>query len=238
MFRECTLAQPTWCFHRDVWLHAGGYDESFRRCDDLRFFYRHVAAGGALLRIDDDLVLYRYSGGGCSSSLTAQTPRRELVRVRVDAFLRLVVLRKWPPWRRFAVWGAGRDGKCFLGALEDRLQELRLRAEEDAAASSSSGAVVSTTTTTDVQKLSTVEVSGVHDVDEAKVRRGTYVNARTRRAYALRPLDELRPPFVVCVALDRYRPELLAAVQALGRGDGVSPPKEPLVEGRDFWFFS
>ena len=41
-FRECTLIQPTWFFHRDVWLSAGRYDDDGEACDDLRFFLRHA----------------------------------------------------------------------------------------------------------------------------------------------------------------------------------------------------
>ena len=111
-FREVTLLQPTWFFHRDVWRAAGGYDGD--TCDDLRFFLRHVARGGRLLRVDEPLVTYRRVPG----SLSFTTSRRELVRQRVAFFASMVLDRDWAG-RAFHVWGAGRDGRCFVNALAD-----------------------------------------------------------------------------------------------------------------------
>ena len=55
-FREVTLVQPTWFYHKDVWRRAGGFDGA--TCDDLRFFLRHCARGGLLRRVDESLVTY------------------------------------------------------------------------------------------------------------------------------------------------------------------------------------
>jgi glycosyltransferase involved in cell wall biosynthesis len=111
-FRECTLIQPTWFFHRDVWMRAGRYDADGETCDDLRFFLRHVGRGGLLHRVEEDLVVYTLSEG-----LSAMTHRKELVRCRVAAFVKQILDGDWKG-RRIHVWGAGRDGRCFLNELD------------------------------------------------------------------------------------------------------------------------
>ena len=108
-FRECTLIQPTWFFHRDVWLRAGRYDGEC--CDDLRFFLRHVGRGGLLKRVEEDLVVYTMSEG-----LSSVTHRKALVRCRVAAFSQQILDGPWLN-KRIHVWGAGRDGRCFLNEL-------------------------------------------------------------------------------------------------------------------------
>jgi len=109
-FREVTLLQPTWFFHRALWRSCGGYDEGVRLCDDLHFFYRHVLEQkGGLLRVDESLVVYRHLPG----TLTSKTSRKELVRVRCCAFAKHVL----PKWPRFSIWGAGRDARDFVNAL-------------------------------------------------------------------------------------------------------------------------
>ena len=110
-FRECTLIQPTWFFHRDVWKKAGRYDDDAETCDDLRFFLRHVGRGGSLRRVEADLVVYTMSEG-----LSSITHRKELVRCRVAAFSTQILDGDWKG-RRIHVWGAGRDGRCFLNEL-------------------------------------------------------------------------------------------------------------------------
>ena len=108
-FRECTLVQPTWFFHKDVWLRAGRYDGEC--CDDLRLFLRHVGRGGLLHRVEEDLVVYTMSEG-----LSSVTHRRELVKCRVAAFANQILEGDWKG-RNIHIWGAGRDGRCFLNEL-------------------------------------------------------------------------------------------------------------------------
>ena len=110
-FRECTLIQPTWFFHRDAWNKAGRYDADGETCDDLRFFLRHVGRGGLLHRVEEDLVVYALSDG-----LSAMTHRKELVRCRAAAFATQILDGDWKG-RKIHVWGAGRDGRCFLNEL-------------------------------------------------------------------------------------------------------------------------
>ena len=110
-FRECTLIQPTWFFHRALWENAGGYDADGGTCDDLRFFLRHVGRGGLLHRVEEDLMVYTMSEG-----LSSITHRKELVRCRVAAFSTQILDGDWKG-RKIHVWGAGRDGRCFLNEL-------------------------------------------------------------------------------------------------------------------------
>ena len=110
-FRECTLVQPTWFFHRDAWNKAGRYDDDNEKCDDLRFFLRHVGRGGLLRRVEEDLVVYTLSEG-----LSSITHRKDLVRCRVAAFSTQILDGDWKG-RKIHVWGAGRDGRCFLNEL-------------------------------------------------------------------------------------------------------------------------
>jgi glycosyltransferase involved in cell wall biosynthesis len=110
-FRECTLIQPTWFFHRDLWNKAGGYDDDGGTCDDLRFFLRHVGRGGLLHRVEEDLVVYTLSEG-----LSSMTHRKALVKCRVAAFSTQILDGDWKG-RKIHVWGAGRDGRCFLNEL-------------------------------------------------------------------------------------------------------------------------
>ena len=110
-FRECTLIQPTWFFHRALWKNAGRYDADAETCDDLRFFLRHVGRGGLLYRVEEDLVVYTLSDG-----LSSITHRKALVRCRVAAFATQILDGDWKG-RKIHVWGAGRDGRCFLNEL-------------------------------------------------------------------------------------------------------------------------
>lgn len=60
----------------------------------------------------DPVLLYRWS----PDSGTSRVSRKRLLEIRVAAFERRV-LRRDDRWRRFAVWGAGRDGRAFVAAL-------------------------------------------------------------------------------------------------------------------------
>jgi hypothetical protein len=92
---------------------------SLRVAEDLRFFCAHNHHGGLLrlLRSEIPLVTYRHVGGSQSS----QTPRRLLLHLRALAFTRSI-LDQSDDWQRdggaFCVWGAGRDGKDFIKALD------------------------------------------------------------------------------------------------------------------------
>ena len=99
--------------------------------EDTLFFHRHLAAGGALLRVPQPLVTYTYS----ASSQSWRTSRAALLAVRVALFEECVLgLRGGagkPAWRGgFTIWCAGRDGKAFYKALTDD-GKARVRAFAD-----------------------------------------------------------------------------------------------------------
>lgn len=95
--------------------------ESLRLAEDLRFFHDHLRSNGIvrLHRTQEALVTYRHTG----TSQSFRTSRKLLLQLRVLALERSV-LRSSPPWLendegRFAIWGAGRDGKDVYKALSD-----------------------------------------------------------------------------------------------------------------------
>ena len=92
---------------------------TLRVAEDLRFFHTHLATGG-LLRLphtSEPLVTYRHRVGLSQSS---QTPRKLLLQLRAFAFEECI-LKRSTVWQEndgaFVVWGAGRDGKDFVKAL-------------------------------------------------------------------------------------------------------------------------
>ena len=197
-YRECTVIQPTWCFHRQVFESAGGYLDDGP--DDLHFFHRHLLNGGLVERIDDDLVIYRSSPLG----LAKATPRRTLLRCRTAYFAEAVLSRD-VRWKSFSVWGAGRDAKAFVNFLADLSFVSHVRA--------------------------------LHDVDRNKVHR-PYVNKKTGLRLDVLSIDAIEPPFVVCVALDRYGDPLVKAVHNRLRTCSGPTDESGFLEGRDFWFFT
>ena len=73
-----------------------------------------MARGGALHRVDEPLVLYRYHAAAASHAI----PRRTILRHRVAALAEAVLSR----WGAFSIWGAGRDGRDFFKALPPKLR--------------------------------------------------------------------------------------------------------------------
>lgn len=66
------------------------------------------------------------------------------------------------------------------------------------------------------------------DVDEKKLRAGTYHHAHLHESVPIRPLAELTAPFVVCVVRGRHDGAVERNVTALTAG---------LTEGEDYWHF-
>mmetsp|Transcript_7462 Transcript_7462/g.9458 ORF Transcript_7462/g.9458 Transcript_7462/m.9458 type:complete len:137 (-) Transcript_7462:1102-1512(-) len=65
--------------------------------------------------VPQTLLTYRFVQG----SMSSQTPRKVLLRLRLRAFERRV-LSKWP---QFSIWGAGRDGKDFYNNLRPEFRD-------------------------------------------------------------------------------------------------------------------
>jgi len=79
-----------------------------------------------LLRTSNPLLVYRHRKG---MSQSASTPRKLLLQLRAKAFEDTIIIPRSNPdlgnknklkqisWEKFAIWGAGRDGKDFFKAL-------------------------------------------------------------------------------------------------------------------------
>jgi hypothetical protein len=78
--------------------------------EDPLFLHRHLHSGGALVRVDAPLVLYRYSPG----SLSWRVPRKGLLQLKAALFEERVMRGRAGAW---TIWGAGRDGKDFFRSL-------------------------------------------------------------------------------------------------------------------------
>jgi len=129
--RDTTLAQPTWAVRR-TWFDAlGGYAEAApNEGEDLLFFYKHLARGGELQRLEAALVMYRHTQGGVVAS--RGVPAARLFAIRLAELEQ--VLRQ-PPWcDGFTLWGLSREGKALFKGLSGRARAcVRAFAEVDAA---------------------------------------------------------------------------------------------------------
>jgi ribonuclease P protein subunit RPP14 len=221
MFRETTVAQPTWAMSLQLFDNVGAYDAR-EQCEDLDFLYRHVARGGRLLRIDESLTLYRLNESGASRSIGWLT----LLSVRMRSFEKLVLERHVSG--TFAIWGAGRDGRRFFRALSDHWQR-RVAAFCDI----------------DPEKLALgcfhppppyrCEIRARINSDAGKApayaNKGEFValfGAATHPSIPIVRVDHelIKPPCVMCVALDRTD------------GDFERSIPTHWVEGTDFWHFA
>lgn len=221
LFREATVAQPTWCVALACFDAVGRYDAR-ERCEDLDFLYRHVARGGRLLRLDEPLTLYRLNPAGASRAIDWLA----LLSVRMRAFERLV-LEPLDAAATIVIWGAGRDGRRFYRALSDHWQR-RVAAFCDV----------------DADKLGCFAPPPPY---RCEIRARLNADAGRTPAYATKAdyaalfgapapppvpvvhIDDprVRPPVVTCVALDRTDGNFEANIAARN-----------WIEGKDFWYFS
>lgn len=131
-FRECTVLMPTWCLARATFDAVGDFDEADPRtgeAEDLKWFHRFLDAFGAQNRAEGAPSLLRAGGAGdpllsyryLSTSGSWRSSRKKLMEIRVRAFERRVLGPGG--WPRFAIWGAGRDGRTFYGLLGEGARE-------------------------------------------------------------------------------------------------------------------
>lgn len=113
---ETTVIAPTWFCHRAVFESAGPFDEGGPGTpDDLTFFYRHLALGGLVSKVELPLVAYRFH----SASVTGRrgVPWERIWAARV-AHLEAHLLMRAPAWRGpFTIWNAGREGRRLFRSL-------------------------------------------------------------------------------------------------------------------------
>ncbi|KAG8193532.1 hypothetical protein JTE90_003743 [Oedothorax gibbosus] len=107
-----TVVMPTWFCHRKVYDKVGGFDETGKGTpEDLIFFYGHLRAGGQVLRVDRDLLLYRYHAAAATFSITEDT----LWRLRLGELERHML----GGWSQFSIWNGGKQGRKLYRSLSE-----------------------------------------------------------------------------------------------------------------------
>ncbi|KAK7501529.1 hypothetical protein BaRGS_00007333 [Batillaria attramentaria] len=105
-----TVIMPTWFCKRQVFDRVGGFDEGGKGVpEDLIFFYRHLELGGQVLRVDRDLLMYRYHPEATTFSVKEET----IWNVRVE----YIQKRLLNTWTNFSIWSAGKQGRRFFRSL-------------------------------------------------------------------------------------------------------------------------
>ncbi|XP_066517563.1 queuosine-tRNA galactosyltransferase [Hoplias malabaricus] len=111
-----TVIMPTWFCSRDWFLRVGQFDEGGKGVpEDLLFFYQSLREGGALLRVDECLLSYRYHKHAATHSVLEET----IWTLRVD-FLQERVLSQWDS---FTIWNAGKQGRKLYRSLSPTNQK-------------------------------------------------------------------------------------------------------------------
>ncbi|XP_055264227.1 UDP-GlcNAc:betaGal beta-1,3-N-acetylglucosaminyltransferase-like protein 1 isoform X3 [Moschus berezovskii] len=77
--------------------------------EDLLFFYEHLRQGGAVVRVDRSLLLYRCHPGAATHTILETTIWAHRVRFLEEQAL--------PHWATFTIWNAGRQGRRLYRSL-------------------------------------------------------------------------------------------------------------------------
>lgn len=105
-----TLLMPTWFCHRSVYDKVGGFVETGHGTpEDLIFFYKHLDAGGDLIKLDQALVVYVYHEDAATFSV-----KREMIwKIQLERLQNCVI----PSWKEFTIWNAGKRGRKVVRSL-------------------------------------------------------------------------------------------------------------------------
>uniref|UniRef100_G3MQN2 Glycosyltransferase 2-like domain-containing protein n=1 Tax=Amblyomma maculatum TaxID=34609 RepID=G3MQN2_AMBMU len=110
-----TVIMPTWFCNRVVFDTVGGFDETGKGTpEDLIFFYKHLDVGGNVVRVEKDLLTYRYHLQQSTFTISEST----IWDLRLER-LKQHVLVKWPS---FTIWNAGKQGRRFYRSLDIKNQ--------------------------------------------------------------------------------------------------------------------
>ncbi|GFO38673.1 UDP-glcnac:betagal beta-1,3-n-acetylglucosaminyltransferase-like protein 1 [Plakobranchus ocellatus] len=105
-----SVIMPTWFCNREIVDRVGGFDESGKGTpEDLLFFQRHLDMDGTVVRVDEDLLMYRYHPQAETFSIAEETIWRHRVQ-----FLERRVLCSW---KSFSIWNAGKQGRKLYRSL-------------------------------------------------------------------------------------------------------------------------
>lgn len=138
-FRECSIIAPTWMYPKAVYkkiallrqnknssssiftlprAFAETYPGMTTIPEDLIFFLDHLESGGSIYKVNGvPLLTYRYT----INSTSSQISNVDLQRVRIKYLQRMLLSQD--KWKEFTIWGAGKDGKKFLGMLQEECAE-------------------------------------------------------------------------------------------------------------------
>ena len=196
--------------------------QSLRLAEDLRLFHCHMASGGKvkLLRTETPLVVYRHREGMSQSS---QTSKSLLLKLRVKA-LEDRILKVHPKFLDgFCIWGAGRDGKAFLKALDKSVRsKVRCMADIDEKKIRAGYMNKSLGLKIPVIHFSKLSVCCKKLKNELNER----VKKKARKDIEEYDLNFQQLPVIVCVAMYRTNGMLEENVKSIGR-----------TEGEDLWHF-
>ncbi|KAK3742711.1 hypothetical protein RRG08_025653 [Elysia crispata] len=105
-----TVIMPSWFCHRNVVDRTGGFDESGKGTpEDLLFFYRHLELDGTVVRVDKDLLMYRYHPQAETFSISEEM----IWQLRVKFLEKRVLCH----WEEFSIWNAGKQGRKLYRSL-------------------------------------------------------------------------------------------------------------------------
>ncbi|CAG2235945.1 UDP-GlcNAc:betaGal beta-1,3-N-acetylglucosaminyltransferase-like protein 1 [Mytilus edulis] len=105
-----TVIMPTWFCSRSVFDKVGGFDEGGKGVpEDLIFFYKHLNLGGTVMRIDEDLLMYRYHQTSATFSVKEET----IWNIRLEHLQKQVL----SVLSEYTVWNAGKQGRKFFRSL-------------------------------------------------------------------------------------------------------------------------
>lgn len=115
-----TIVMPTWFCGRNVFDKVGGFSEKGKGTpEDLLFFYKHLNIGGRLLKIEEDLLMYRYHHAATTFSVSEET----VWNTRLENLEKNVLNQ----WTHFTIWNAGKQGRKFYRSLSPE-NKLKVRA--------------------------------------------------------------------------------------------------------------
>lgn len=220
MFREATIAQPTWAMTLARFDALGGYSVN-ERCEDLYLLYRHVERGGRLVRVDQVLTRYRYNLAGASHAIGWL----DLLSAKMRAFERLVLEKHVTG--TFCIWGAGRDGKRFFRALSDRWQR-RVAAFCDVDEAKLKQGVFNPPPPYRCEIRARIDADLGRTPWRSKAEYEAAFGAATCPSVPVVAVSDerIRPPVVTCVALDRTEGEFESSIPV------------HWVQGVDVWHFA
>ncbi|KAL8579350.1 hypothetical protein ACOMHN_026715 [Nucella lapillus] len=105
-----SVIMPTWMCSPQVFDRVGGFHEGGKGVpEDLIFFYRHVELGGGVVRVDQDLLMYRYHPEATTFSINEET----IWKVRMEYLQQRVI----NGYTSFSIWSAGKQGRRFFRSL-------------------------------------------------------------------------------------------------------------------------